>query len=279
MEKQSVLQKIKIEYKDPIIDYKSSTTSSIMATSTITKPDVKSLIHAVSTILQSQMMEDGSVGKQIMPHSDLYFFCEEKYITEKPDAFDEQRIALLRETPTVDQIYEFIQALYDCAQFSPECCVICLIYINRLIAFTGMPLHPTNWRPLVLCSLLVGQKVWDDRYLSNADFAFIYPFFTTEEINKLEQKFLELIQYNVIVKASLYAKYYYELRTLYKDNQKEFPLAPLNNYDAGKLEIRSNKYQDAFSDVSKEKEKMSSTIGSVETIKKEKKSSGFAVIN
>lgn len=42
---------------------------------------------------------------------------------------------------------------------SPECCIICLVYINRLIAFTGMPLHPTNWRPLVLCSLLVAQKV------------------------------------------------------------------------------------------------------------------------
>lgn len=42
---------------------------------------------------------------------------------------------------------------------SPECCIICLVYINRLIAFTGMPLHPTNWRPLILCSLLVAQKV------------------------------------------------------------------------------------------------------------------------
>ena len=142
-----------------------------------------------------------------------------------------------------------------------------------------MPLHPTNWRPLVLCSLLVAQKVWDDRYLSNADFAFIYPFFTTEEINRLEQKFLELIQYNVTVKASLYAKYYYELRTLYKDNEKEFPLTPLSSVDAGKLEIRSHKYQEAFTDTTKEKEKMSSTIGSVESIKKEKKTTGFAVIN
>jgi len=24
--------------------------------------------------------------------------------------------------------------------FSPECCIICLVYINRLIAFTEMPL-------------------------------------------------------------------------------------------------------------------------------------------
>ena len=81
----------------------------------------------------------------------------------------------------------------NCLICSPECCIICLVYINRLIAFTEMPLQPTNWRPVVLCSLLVAQKVWDDRYLSNADFAFIYPFFVTDEINKLEQKFLELI--------------------------------------------------------------------------------------
>lgn len=69
-------------------------------------------------------------------------------------------------------------------------------------------------------ALLVAQKVWDDRYLSNADFAYIYPFFTTDEINKLEQKFLELLQYNVIVKSALYAKYYFELRVLFKDNKK-----------------------------------------------------------
>ena len=49
-----------------------------------------------------------------------------------------------------------------------------------------MPLHPTNWRPLILSSMLVSQKVWDDKYLNNNDFGYIYPFFTTEEINLLE---------------------------------------------------------------------------------------------
>lgn len=102
-----------------------------------------------------------------------------------------------------------------------------------------MPLQPTNWRPLVLCSLLVAQKVWDDRYLQNSDFAFIYPFFVTEEINKLEKKFLELIQYNVTVKSHLYARYYFELRSLFKDNEKEFPCKVLTKKDAEKLELNS----------------------------------------
>lgn len=185
-------------------------------------------------------------GKQIEKDSELFFFSEEKYIQQNPDDFDAQRLNQLRETPTIENISEFVKALFDCAQFSPECCIICLVYINRLIAFTEMPLQTTNWRPLMLCSLLVAQKVWDDRYLTNSDFAFIYPFFVTEEINKLEQKFLELIQYNVTVKSNLYAKYYFELRALFKDNEKEFPMKPLDKKDAENLEVRSKDYKNQF---------------------------------
>jgi len=189
------------------------------------------------------------------------------------EEFDEQRKALLRETPTADNIYEFMKALYDCAQFSPECCIICLVYINRLIAFTGMPLHPTNWRPLILCALLVAQKVWDDKYLSNADFAFIYPFFVTEEINRLEQKFLELIQYNVTVKSSLYAKYYFELRALFK-NESEFPLSPLDVHSAQKLEARSEEVKKSEIERAERGDKLSMTYQ-----EKPLKSKASAMIN
>ena len=72
----------------------------------------------------------------------------------------------------------------------------------------------------------------------------------TEEINKLEQKFLELIQYNVTVKSNLYAKYYFELRALFKDNEKEFPMKPLDKKDADNLEIRSKDYKDQFESAS-----------------------------
>ena len=264
------------EDDDEIEMRKSSTMNSMYIGSTISKPNVESIINAVATILHSQMLEvslmdflviilfwfqDQNQGKKIEQDSELFFFSEEKYILEKPDAFDSQRIALLRETPTIENILEFIKALYDCAQFSPECCIICLVYINRLIAFTEMPLQPTNWRPLLLCSLLVAQKVWDDRYLTNADFAFIYPFFVTEEINKLEQKFLELIQYNVTVKSNLYAKYYFELRALFKDNEKEFPMKPLDKKDADALELRSADYKQTFE--TQAPERLNNTFGSL----------------
>jgi hypothetical protein len=125
-----------------------------------------------------------------------------------------------------------------------------------------MPLQPTNWRPLVLCSLLVAQKVWDDRYLQNSDFAFIYPFFVTEEINKLEKKFLELIQYNVTVKSHLYARYYFELRALFKDNEREFPIKPIDKKEAEKLEINSQLFSDSF-DKPDVKDRLTSTYGGI----------------
>jgi hypothetical protein len=125
--------------------------------------------------------------------------------------------------------------------FSAECCVICLIYINRIIALTEMPLLPTNWRPLVLISLMIAQKMWDDKYLSNADFSYIYPFFDTKQVNSLEMKFLELIQYNTHIKFSIYTKYYLELKCLVPE---EGVLRPMDVLTAEKLENQSKNLEE-----------------------------------
>ena len=65
------------------------------------------------------------------------------------------------------------------------------------------------------------------------------------------------------VKSNLYAKYYFELRALFKDNEKEFPLKPLDKKDADKLEVRSKEYKETFEDASKAKERLTSTFGSL----------------
>ena len=102
-----------------------------------------------------EMVEDMADCRELNENSDLFFFSEEKYIKEKPEEYDESRRELLREMPTIESINEFMKALFECAQFSIECCIVCLVYINRVISLTDMPLQPTNWRPLILCALLV----------------------------------------------------------------------------------------------------------------------------
>lgn len=231
-----------MEDKEKIIKKLSNTTSTVKLDNTISKPDAKKIINSVATILHSQMVEDSAMPRKIDENSDLFFFSEEKYIKERPEEYNESRKALLREMPTIESIAEFMNALYECGQFSIECCVVCLVYINRFISISEMPLQPTNWRPLLLCSLLVAQKVWDDRYLSNADFAYIYPFFKNDEVNKLELKFLEFIEYNVNVKQNVYVRYYFELKSLFKTDEN-FPLQQLTVDKAREMEATAKKYE------------------------------------
>ena len=128
---------------------------------------------------------------------------------------------------------------------------------------TGLSLQATNWRPLILVSLMVSQKVWDDKYLSNVDFCYIYPFFDSEQLNTLEIKFLEMIQYNVYVKDSLYTKYYLELKTLVPERA---PIKPMDMFTLKKLEYQSKLYEERFkrnfrtSGQSKESGQMSNVI-------------------
>ena len=212
---------------------KSSSTSSIFLDTTITTPEVKNMIKAVSIMIYTQLTEDKALTKKISEKSDLYYFSEEKYIKEYPQYFDRQKIENIQKEPTIDEIIDFIDALYNCVQFSSECCIIGLIYINRIIALTGLSLQNTNWRPLVFVSLMMSQKIWDDRYLSNGDFSSIYPFFEKDDLNILEMKFLEIIQYNVFVKLNIYMTFYLELRMLVKG---QLTLKPLSKYQIKKME-------------------------------------------
>ena len=82
---------------------------------------------------------------------------------------------------------------------------------------------------------MISQKIWDDKYLSNGDFSYIYPFFEKSQLNILEMKFLEMIQYNVYVKLSVYMTFYLELKSLFQDN---YINKALTRYDVNKMEHR-----------------------------------------
>jgi hypothetical protein len=96
----------------------------------------------------------------------------------------------LKKHPTAETVINMMQSLFEVGEFSPECVVVTLIYINRLKAKTKIPFEQMNWRPIVLCAILLSQKIWDDSKLENREFSFMYPFFSLEEINTLEKHFV-----------------------------------------------------------------------------------------
>ena len=56
----------------------------------------------------------------------------------------------------------------------------------------------------------------------------------------MERQCLELLQFNINVPASVYAKYYFDLRTLAEANDLTLPPEPLSKERALRLEAMSN---------------------------------------
>jgi len=216
--------------KEPIIlryERGSNSTSTVNVTSTIVEPNMGELVSSVSTMLHCQMMRDIDADekkKKMLP-----YFCEENYTGK-----------IVKEIPAVKYIYQFLKQVFEVGQFNPECCVISLVYINRLIGVTGVPLTQSNWKPVSVSALVLAQKVWDDTPLINADFSILYPALTVKEINFLERKFLDLLEFKLTVSSSLYAQYYFELRSICEENAQTFSTKPLSKAQARRLELRSN---------------------------------------
>ena len=62
--------------------------------------------------------------------------------------------------------------------------------------------------------------------------------------NELERLFLEMLQFNINVPSSVYAKYYFDLRTMAEANEMSFPSVPLSKERALKLEAMTQNSDD-----------------------------------
>jgi len=70
-----------------------------------------------------------------------------------------QKVKPVYTMPTVNQIYNFAKHLFIDAQLSAECSIVCLVYIERLMKNSGLLLLSNNWRPVLICGLLLASKV------------------------------------------------------------------------------------------------------------------------
>jgi hypothetical protein len=139
--------------------------------------------------------------------------------------------------PSEGEIYEFAHQLFKSVQLSSECSIVCLIYVERLMEIAKVPLLASTWRPIFMCGLLLASKVWQDLSSWNIEFASVYPQYSLDAINRLEINFLRNVKWDLyissrcvhvliklgsfyptihshILSLSLYAKYYFALRSL-----------------------------------------------------------------
>jgi len=130
--------------------------------------------------------------------------------------------------------------VFKASRLSAETGVMCMAYLDRLVSNTGFTLHPSNWRRITLGALILASKVWEDASVWNEDFlSDAVPNMTVKDLNNLERHYLNFLKFNVSLKASEYAKYYFDLQAVAKQGEREFGLKPLSEHDIRRLEKRS----------------------------------------
>ncbi|XP_035533412.1 cyclin-Y-like protein 1 [Morone saxatilis] len=218
----------------------SSCSTIFLDDSTVSQPNLKSTIKCVALA--------------------IYYHIKNRDSNRSLDIFDEKKHPLTREKvpddysvvdPEHKLIYRFIRTLFSSAQLTAECAIVTLVYLERLLTYAEMDICPCNWKRIVLGAILLASKVWDDQAVWNVDYCQILKDITVEDMNEMERHFLELLQFNINVPASVYAKYYFDLRSLADDNNLGFPLEPLSNKRAQKLEAISRLCEDKYKDLSK----------------------------
>ncbi|XP_049426319.1 cyclin-Y-like protein 1 isoform X3 [Epinephelus fuscoguttatus] len=224
--------------------------------STVSQPNLKSTIKCVALA--------------------IYYHIKNRDSNRSLDIFDEKKHPLSREKvpddysvidPEHKLIYRFIRTLFSSAQLTAECAIVTLVYLERLLTYAEMDICPCNWKRIVLGAILLASKVWDDQAVWNVDYCQILKDITVEDMNEMERHFLELLQFNINVPASVYAKYYFDLRSLADDNNLSFPLEPLSNKRAQKLEAISRLCEDKYKDLSKSAMRRSVSVDNLVGIK------------
>ncbi|XP_028925090.1 cyclin-Y-like protein 1 [Ornithorhynchus anatinus] len=190
----------------------------------------------------------------------IYYHIKNRDSDRSLDIFDERSHPLTREDlpddyfkhdPDHKHIYRFVRTLFSAAQLTAECAIVTLVYLERLLTYAEIDICPSNWKRIVLGAILLASKVWDDQAVWNVDYCQILKDITVEDMNEMERHFLELLQFNINVPASVYAKYYFDLRSLADDNNMSFLLEPLSKERAQKLEAISRLCEDKYKDLSK----------------------------
>ena len=238
-----------------------NSTSSLYIHSTITTPDVAHLCFCVSLVIHD-LIADAEATRQagggnvandplgvFLPVGQIFSVAGKRRRSEYEGGGAAEVGAMgpppppspPREVPTEEDIRNCIADLHALARFTPGCLVVALIYMERLRRGTGALLLASTWQPIVLISIIVAQKVWEDRAHLNVDFTQLCPNLTIQQLNSIERNFLRLIDYNVGVKATIYTEWYFHLCALC-EREDAVSMRPLDSRQAHALEISTTSW-------------------------------------
>ncbi|KAI6651812.1 Cyclin-Y-like protein 1 [Oopsacas minuta] len=206
----------------------SSTSSVFIDSNTVTQPNMKHTLKSVALAVHNLLIFD---SKNQQPRNDDVF-DEGLHPISSHDAICSDSCLI----PEAKTIYKFTKHLFHSAQLTAECVIISLIYLERLLISAEIDISVCNWKRILFGSILLASKVWNDQAVWNVDYCNIMQQLQIDDLNQLERSFLKLLQFEINVPSSVFAKYYFDLRTFAVFNNISLPLEPLNKQKAAQLE-------------------------------------------
>ncbi|KAI9352731.1 hypothetical protein BDR26DRAFT_849770 [Obelidium mucronatum] len=200
--------------------HKFNSCSTLFIDSTLSNADLQKTLKCVATAL----------AVNIRRNNELNLLRTDDIFSEKLRPLS-KHIQFYQRILSEEDIFKFLDCIFQAAELNVECAVITLVYIERMLINTGITLHSCNWARIVLGGLLLASKVWDDHAVWNIDFCQIFPDINVKDMNDLERWYMSAMQYNVSVKASVYARYYFELRDLLDTEMRIWTAKPLVSPD------------------------------------------------
>ncbi|KAK4474020.1 hypothetical protein MN116_003334 [Schistosoma mekongi] len=198
----------------------------------LARPDVNDIVWSVSVAVQLLMCSDlnrhfskplHKPGLPACPDflQDIYeevykTFDERVYPVEQLvwDGNSNTSTVDSREYPEVDYIQQFLRGLFSTTLLGPECAIVALIFLERLIIGAELVMTSWTWRRQLLACVLLASKVLDDQAVWNIDYCQILRDIHVEDLNALERHTLKLLQFNINVPPGVYARYYFDLLTV-----------------------------------------------------------------
>lgn len=113
--------------------------------------------------------------------------------------------------PPAISILDYLERVAKYAACSGECFVLALIYIDRIIQTNPtFVVNSLNIHRLLITSIMLGAKFFDDHYFNNAYYAKVGGV-PCQEMNSLEVEFLFMTNFTLFVTTETYRQYYTEL--------------------------------------------------------------------
>ncbi|XP_059551442.1 cyclin-Y-like protein 1 [Myotis daubentonii] len=186
---------------------KYSSCATLFVDSTISQPDLKVTLQCLALAIYYHIKNRNTNRSKDIFDERLHPVTEEKV----PEEF-------FHHNPDPESIYRFIRPFFIAYKATGGYAITTLVYIERLLSYAEIDICPSNWKRIVLGAIILTYKYLHDQIMWTFHFFPLLKGITIKDLNELERQYICLLRFHFYVSTSVYAQYYFDLRSLASDH-------------------------------------------------------------